>query len=212
LASLIVGASSLNDIKKIGKIGGKTFAFFIITTILAITIGLGLANLVEPGKKVSKAAKEQLLSDFSANSSKISTDNLNVDVIDFVVNIIPKNPINAITSGDMLQIVFFAVMFGITLTFVDKTLSKPVIDFFTGMSETMIKMVDIIMKLAPIGVFALIANTISDFGFGILQTLIWYCFVVVAGLFIHTTLVYGSIVKIWGKMNPLHFFNGMRNA
>lgn len=212
LASLIVGASSLNDIKKIGKIGGRTFLFFMVTTIVAIIIGLGLANLVEPGKKVSETAKQQLLSDVSTNTPNVNTESLNVDVIDFVVNIIPKNPINAMTSGDMLQIVFFAVMFGITLTFVEKKYSEPVIAFFVGTSETMIKMVDIIMKLAPIGVFALIANTISDFGFGILQTLIWYCFVVVFGLFLHTTLVYGSIVKIWGKMNPIHFFKGMRNA
>lgn len=210
LASLIVGASSLNDIKKIGRIGGTTFAFFIVTTAIAIVIGLSLANIVEPGKKFSSEAKSQLLSENV--SSKVNTESLNIDIVDFVVNIIPKNPINAMTSGDMLQIVFFAVMFGITLTFVDKKLAEPVILFFTGTSETMIKMVDIIMKLAPIGVFALIANTISDFGFGIIQTLIWYCFVVVLGLFLHTTFIYGSIVKIWGKMSPLHFFKGMRNA
>jgi len=212
LASLIVGASSLNDIKKIGKIGGKTFVLFMTTTVIAITIGLFLANVIAPGERVSLASKKQLLSDIQTESVEINTDALKIDFVDFIVNIIPKNPINAITSGNMLQIVFFAVMFGITLTFVDDKISKPVIDFFDGTSQTMIKMVDIIMKLAPIGVFSLIANTISDFGFSILQTLLWYCFVVVLGLFLHTTIVYGLIVKFIGKMNPLVFFRGIRNA
>jgi Na+/H+-dicarboxylate symporter len=112
----------------------------------------------------------------------------------------------------MLQIVFFAVMFGITLTFISRKKSKVVIKFFAGVSQTMIKMVDIIMKIAPYGVFALISATIAEFGFGIITTLIWYIVAVLLGLLIHTTLVYGSIVSFLGKMNPFTFFKGMRNA
>lgn len=213
LASLIVGAASLDDIKKIGKIGGRTFVFFMVTTMIAIVIGLGLANLVEPGNRFSGEAKSQLLSNVDNVSSKISeAKEMNIDLVDFVVNIIPKNPLSAMTSGDMLQIVFFAVMFGITLTMIDKKVAKPVIDFFDGMSQTMIKMIDLIMLIAPFGVFALISNTISDFGFDILETLIWYCFVVVFGLFLHTVLVYGSLVKFIGKMSPWVFFKAMRTA
>ncbi len=213
LASLIVGAASLDDIKKIGKIGGRTFVFFMFTTLMAIIIGLGLANLVQPGNRFSGDAKSQLLSNVDNVSSKITAaKEMNIDLVDFVVNIIPKNPLSAMTSGDMLQIVFFAVMFGITLTMIDKKVAKPVIDFFDGMSQTMIKMIDIIMLIAPFGVFALISNTISDFGFDILQTLIWYCFVVVLGLFLHTVIVYGALVKFWGKMSPWVFFKAMRTA
>ncbi|MFW5662421.1 MAG: dicarboxylate/amino acid:cation symporter, partial [Bacteroidota bacterium] len=111
-----------------------------------------------------------------------------------------------------LQIVFFAVIFGITLTFIPSIKAAPVVGFFNGVSETMIKMVDFIMKIAPYGVFALIAATVADFGFEILSTLIWYIFAVIFGLLLQTFLVYGTLVKVIGKRNPLEFMKAMRNA
>jgi len=212
VASLIVGASSLGDIKKLGRIGSKTFGLYILTTAIAITIGLVAANLIKPGERLDLDTKNRLLSTFEDESADKAIQTLDIDIIDFFLNIVPKNPIDALATGNMLQIVFFAVIFGITLTYLDKQHSEPVIVFFEGVSQTMIKMVDIFMKIAPIGVFALIAATIADFGFEILETLIWYCFTVVLALLIQTTVVYGVIVKLFSKVPILKFFSGLRNA
>lgn len=212
VASLIVGASSLGDIKKLGRIGSKTFGLYILTTAIAITIGLTTANIIKPGHRVEQETKNRLLSTFEDESAEKAVQTLDIDIIDFFLNIVPKNPIDALASGNMLQIVFLAVIFGITLTYLDKKHNEPVIIFFEGVSQTMIKMVDIFMKIAPIGVFALIAATIADFGFEILETLIWYCFAVVLALAIQTIFIYGSIVKIFSNLSLKQFYFGLRNA
>jgi len=212
IASLIIGAASLEDIKKLGRIGIKTFTFYIITTVIAITMGLSIANLIEPGKQLDDSTKDRLIGTFQSDSETLIMKNIDVDIVDFFLDIVPTNPINAMANGNMLQIVFFAVIFGVTLTFINRDKSKPVVDLFDGISQAMIKMVDFIMILAPFGVFALISSTIADFGFGIISTLFWYMFSVLIGLFLHTTIVYSIIVKVFGKMNPLFFFKGIRNV
>jgi Na+/H+-dicarboxylate symporter len=212
IASLIVGAASLGDIKKLGRIGGKTFLIYVVTTAFAITIGLASANILQPGKKVDFESKNRLMGTFQEDSSEKLVEEMEIDIVNFFVDIVPTNPIEAMASGNMLQIVFFAVLFGVTLTFVERKYATPVLGFFNGVSETMIKMVDIIMKLAPYGVFALIAATIADFGFNILSTLVWYIFAVLIGLFLHTFVVYSTLVKTVGKTSPLKYFKAIRNA
>lgn len=212
IASLIVGAASLSNIRKLGRIGSKTFALYILTTTIAISLGLLIANVVQPGNRIDSETKAQLISDYQDDTPENVLDKLEIDLMDFIVGIVPKNPFNALGSGNMLQIVFFAVIFGITLTLIDKEKRDLVVNFFDGVSDTMIKMVDIIMKIAPYGVFALIAATIADFGFNILSTLVWYCLAVFIGLLIQTYLVYGSIVKIFSKITLKQFFSDIRNA
>ncbi len=117
-----------------------------------------------------------MLSSADNNIDADISSKMEIDLLEFVVDIVPKNPFKAMSSGNMLQIVFFSVMFGITLTFIEKEKSSVVISFFSGVSDTMIKMVDFIMYLAPYGVFALIAATIADFGYEIISTLVWVYF------------------------------------
>jgi Na+/H+-dicarboxylate symporter len=212
IASLIVGAASLGDIRKVGRIGGKTLAFYIVTTTIAITIGLLIANIVEPGRKISAETRVRLSAEYQADVSEKIQQELGVDIIDFFVNIVPRNPINAMANGNMLQIVFFAIIFGVTLTMVRKDKSEQVIRFFDGVSETMIRMVELIMKIAPYGVFALISATVAEFGFGILSTLLWYIMAVILGLLIHTIGTYLLIVRTLGGMSPIKFLRGMRDA
>jgi Na+/H+-dicarboxylate symporter len=131
LASLIVGAASLEDINKLGKIGLKTFVLFIVTTAIAIVIGLILANFIQPGNRISPDAKERLMGTYAEETTEKIQKNVDIDLIDFVITIVPKNPIEALAKGDMLQIVFFAVLLGITLTFLKKEFSDPLINFFT---------------------------------------------------------------------------------
>lgn len=212
IATLIVGAASLTNLKKLGRIGIKTFTIYIVTTTIAISLGLFIANVSEPGKQVDQQSKNRLLGAYQEESAEKAVETLDIDLLDFLVEIVPKNPFSAIGSGNMLQIVFFAVIFGITLTLIEAEKRKSVVNFFEGVSDTMIKMVDVIMLMAPFGVFALISATIADFGFNILQTLIWYSIAVIVGLLIQTTLVYGSLVKLFSKVGVLDFFKGIRNA
>lgn len=212
LASLIVGAASIDDIKKLGRIGTKTFAFYMITTAIAIIIGLTVANIIQPGNLINPASKERLLSTFQNETAEKIAKNVEIDIVDFFVNIVPKNPFAAIAEGNMLQIVFFAVVFGMMLTFISKDKSAHVINFFDAMSDTMIKLVEYVMKIAPFGVFCLISATVADFGFDILSTLIWYMFAVILGLFLQTIIVYPAIIKYFGKSEIIPFFKAMREA
>lgn len=212
LSSLIVGASSLEDFKKLGRIGTKTFALYLATTAIAITIGLTIANLIAPGEKIETDTKNRLIAAYSDETSDKIISNLDVDIVDFIVNIVPRNPFHALANGNMLQIVFFAVFFGLMLTFIKRESAEPVIGFFKGVSELMIKMVDFIMVIAPYGVFALIASTVADFGFEILSTLIWYILAVILGLAIQTLLIYPGMLKMFTKRRIKDFFLGIRDA
>ena len=209
LASLIVGAASLGDIRRVGKLGGKTIGWYLITITVSITIGLTLVNLIQPGKQLAPEAQEKLLAEFQTD---IKAEVPPVDLVGMLVNIVATNPIKALADGEMLQIVFFALMIGVSLTLVPASKSKPVIDFFDGLSDTMIKMVGMIMNVAPYGVFALIAATVGEFGFDILETLFWYALTLLIGLSIQTFGFLGIAVRIFSGIPYRKFFSGMKDA
>lgn len=209
LASLIVGAASLGDIGRVGKLGGKTVVFYLITISVAITLGLTFVNVIQPGKQLSSEARDKLMAEFQTD---VKADIPEIDLIDMVVNIVATNPIDALASGEMLQIVFFALMVGVSLTMVSTEKAKPVIDFFDGLSETMIRMVGMIMTIAPYGVFALIAATVGEFGFDILETLLWYTVTLVLALAIHTFVFLGAGVRLFSGIPYRKFFSGIKEA
>ena len=209
LASLIVGAASLGDIRRVGKLGGKTVIAYLITIVSAITIGLTLVNVMQPGKQLAPAAQEKLMAEFQADTQAEIPP---VDLVGMLVNIVATNPIKALADGEMLQIVFFALMIGVSLTLIPTEKSKPVIDFFDGLSDTMIKMVGMIMTVAPYGVFALIAATVGEFGFDILETLFWYVLTLVIALTIHTFGFLGVAVRVLSGIKYTKFFSGMKDA
>lgn len=212
-ASILVGVASLGDLAKLGRIGLKTVLFYLTTTAIAITIGLTLANLVKPGSRLEESIKERLLADFSAAADvNIEQAAAPPSVVETLLDIIPTNPMEALAQGSMLQIIFFALVFGIALTYMDKAKSEPVIRFMDAVNDAMIQLVHLVMKIAPYGVFALIAAIIGQYGLGILRTLIVYSLVVVAGLAIHGILVYPAAVKLFAGMGPVHFFKGIAPA
>ena len=212
LGSLIVGAASLGDIKKFARIGGKTISFYLVTTSIAISVGLITANLIQPGERMNVDAKERLLSVYSKDVETRVESAESYDFIQEIVKIIPKNPFASIVNAEMLQIVLFALILGLVISIIPKTKGEPVVKFFDGLSEAMIKLVDIIMLIAPIGVFALISATVGEFGFNILQSLLWYAATVFIGLAIHTLGVYSLIIKLFSKIKISTFFKGMRKA
>jgi proton glutamate symport protein len=212
LGSLVVGAASLGDIRKFARIGGKTISLYIFSTAIAITIGLTLANIVEPGERMDQESKDRLLSVYSEDASARLERATELSFSQEIVNLVPKNPISALANAEMVQIVFFSVLFGLVLSLIAKEKATPVINFFDGLAEAMIYLVNLIMIIAPLGVFALIAATISEFGFGIMQTLFWYAGVVLLGLFLQVAGVYSLMIKIFTKINVFTFFKGIRRV
>jgi Na+/H+-dicarboxylate symporter len=212
-ASILVGVASLGDIAKLGRIGIKTVTYYLVTTSIAITIGLVLANLIGPGSRLEPGIKDRLLEDFSS-AAEINIERAAAppSVVDTLLDIIPTNPIGSLAEANMLQIIFFAMVFGIALTYLDQSKSEPVLRFMDTVNEAMIQLVHLVMKIAPFGVFALIAAIIGQYGLGILRTLIVYSLVVVVGLAIHATVVYPTAVKLFAGMSPIHFFKGIAPA
>jgi len=212
LASLIAGASSLSDLKHIAKIGGKTMAFYALTAVLAITIGLVCANIIQPGKFMPEDTKQRLLETYQEDAKSKIEQNISLNIVDFLINIVPRNPFKAISEGDFLQIVFFAIMTGIFLSQIKTEKSRIVINFFEGIGNAMILMVEKVMKVAPYAVFTLIAATVAEFGYQILQTLLLYSLTVIVGLIILTFVEYPVLLKIFTKVPIKKFFKPQRQV
>ncbi len=214
IATLITGSASLGDVRKLGRLGGKTIGIYIFTTALAITIGVAGANIIQPGSRIAQEKKQNLIAEYelSLKDKQSTSENTKIDIVNFLVQVVPKNPFQAIANGNMLQLIFFAVMLGITLTFIPPEKAKPVISFFDGFTEAMIKMVDIFMLIAPYGVFALIAATVAGFGYEIILPLFWYMLVVIVGLLIQTVVVYSLLLKGIGRVSIRSFFANVKSA
>lgn len=212
-ASLVVGTASLKDIRTLGRIGAKTLLFYMCTTAIAVSVGLGLADIVRPGTTLPRQAREQLIHD-AAGQRDVATQPgaQQPSIRDLLLNVIPTNPIKSLVDGQMLQIIFFALLMGICLTLVAPERGRPVIDFFKGLDEVIVRMVHVIMLTAPYGVFALIASVVADFGAGILLMLLHYSVVVLLGLSIQVLVVYSSALKLLTKTGVRRFFRGVRPA
>lgn len=212
-ASLLVGTGTLSDVRRLGRIGLKTFVYYLFTTAVAITLGLVLANLFKPGHGLTAASKEQLLASFQAEASgRIEQALQQPSTVEILLDIIPTNPMRALVEAEMLQVIFFALLFGVVLTMLPQEKSQPVLKFFDGVNEAMLKLVMLIMAIAPYGVFALIAALTAEFGLSILGTLAKYALVVVLGLIIHASLTYPALLKIFTRLPLRKFFGGIRPA
>lgn len=212
-ASLLVGTANLDDIRRLGRIGIKTLVYYLCTTAIAIGIGLLLANTIRPGAGLSEQAQTRLLESADEESGvQIQTAREKATITEILLNIIPKNPIRALAEGNMLQIIFFALLMGICLTLIPSTRSQPVIDFFQGINDVVVQMVHIIMRIAPYGVFALISSVVADFGVDVLLILLKYSVLVIAGLALHAALVYSAAIKTFSKLSVRAFFKGIRPA
>lgn len=202
--SLFLGTASMGDLKKLGRIGAKTLLYYITTTIIAIIIGLTLVNMVKPGENVKLEAQYQDVT-FQQPEKKIS-------IVDNLINIIPTNPVRALVEGNMLQIIFLAILFGIAVTTIPEPKRQTLIHWFDSFNEGIFNVIHMVMKLAPLGVFALIASTIGMFGFDVLVSLLKYGVLVIIGLAIHASVIISIAVKMIGKRSPLKFWSAIRPA
>ena len=211
LASLIKGISDLKDISKLASIGVKTIVIYVLTTIIAISIGISLVNFFSPGDAVSDNTILKLTEVYSNNDSlqtKISEANKQQQngPIDFLVDIVPENAFSALSNNKlMLQVIFLAIFIGISLLLIGEKKSKPLKDFFDSLNDLVLKMVDLIMLTAPYAVFALLANVIvSSNDPELLYALLFYALVVLAGLGLMFCF-YMLILFLITKKNPFLF-------
>lgn len=199
LSSLVVGAASTGDVRKLGRIGAKTMAYYLLTTAFAVTLGLILGNILDPGMGMT------LPQDAKVEVKQAPS------VVETLLNIVPTNPVKAMAEANMLQIIVFAIFLGIAITFIGEK-GKPVLNFFDSLAEISYKIVGIIMEYAPIGVFALIVPVVAANGPSVLLPLLKVIITVYLGCALHAALVYSSLVSIFARISPIRFFRGAAPA
>lgn len=216
LASLIKGVSDLKYISKLSKMGGRTIAIYILTTVLAVSIGLGLVNIIKPGNSITEKTRTELVNNYSKNTQKYKEAAVNQKQngpLQALIDLVPDNIIHASGNNrNMLQVIFFAIFFGIGLILIPEEKSKPVKDFFDGFNEVILKMIDLIMLAAPYGVFALLAALVVESpSIDLFKALAWYAFTVLLGLVLMIVL-YTFFVMIFTKKSPSFFMKGISPA
>lgn len=216
LGSLIKGVSDLKDISKLSKMGGKTMLLYIMTTLVAVSIGLLLVNFIEPGTSISESTRQDLVANYTENTQKYKEEAASQQQngpLQALVDLVPENIIGASSENkNMLQVIFFAVFFGIGLILIPDDKSKPVKDFFDGFNEVILKMIDLIMLAAPYGVFALLAALIVESpNADLFKALGWYALTVVFGLIL-MIIFYIAMVYFFTGKSPKYFLNGISPA
>jgi Na+/H+-dicarboxylate symporter len=211
-ASLLVGAASLGDLRKLGRIGGKTLAFYFTYYIFAVALGLFLANAIQPGRNIPESVQAELKADFgeTAGAEALRAGD-RPSLVDMIVDIIPDNPAESFVDANMLQIIFLALFMGIVVSILDKDKMRPVMAFFEAVNDVMIKIVELIIKIAPYAVFALIAAVVGTFGADILMSLLRYCAVVIGGLVL-LAFSYPAVVQLFTRFPYLKFWKAITKA
>ncbi|MGB5325005.1 MAG: dicarboxylate/amino acid:cation symporter [Pseudomonadales bacterium] len=195
--SLVCGTNSLGAQSRMGVMAGKTIGLYLMTTALAITIALSLAVLIEPGAGNT----------YQTESTYVAAEPPPLKEV--LVNIFPSNPVRAMAEGNMLQVIVFAVLFGVGLSRAGETGAR-VTEFFNALNEVIMEMVKILMELAPYGVFCLLAKIFFATGFGLIAQLFLYFSTVVLALLLHATAVYSALVMLVARLNPLVFLKRIR--
>lgn len=216
LASLIKGISDLQDISKFKNMGLRTILFYIISTIVAISIGLAVVNIIQPGEYVSAETVAELTESYSAEGEKRVTaagNQKSKGPLQFVVDMVPENIFGAASSnGNMLQVIFFAIFFGISMLLIKDEQAKPLKDFFDSLNDIILKMVDLIMLSAPYAVFALLASLVAETtNPDLFIALGWYAASVVIGLLLMMGLYVAAVYFFTGK-KPGFFLKGISPA
>lgn len=200
LFSIILGTAGLGDPAKLGRIGIKTVSYFLITTTIAIVIGLALAGLIQPG----------LAGDFDLSSAEFETEEA-PSVAETLLGMIPTNPIAALGEGNMLQIIVFAVFIGLALSALGEK-TKGIVHLVEQGNDIMMYLVGLVMKFAPYGTFGLIATAVGSQGFSAMKAMGSYMVVILAALAIHAFFTYGGTIKFLAKKSPIWFFKNFAPA
>ncbi|MGQ0704334.1 MAG: dicarboxylate/amino acid:cation symporter [Gemmatimonadales bacterium] len=212
-ASISLGVAGLGDLRRVGRVGAKAIAYFLLSTALAATLGLVVVSLTRPGEQLDTAVRQELLTTYAGDAaSRVEAAQTSRFGIETLVNIVTRNPVRSAADLDMLGIIFFGIIFGAALTLIKEERAQPMIGVLRALNDVVIKIVEIAMRLAPYGVLALIFGVTSRFGFHLLKPLAWYVITVLGTLLLHLFGSISVIVRFLVGLSPRQFFSRIRAA
>ncbi len=210
-ASIALGVAGLGDLKRVGRIGAKTLAFFLVSTVLSVLVGITMVQVFDPGTRITPEVRTQLLETYAGDaSSRIQAAEQSTFGIQTLVNIVTRNPVRSAVELDLLGIIFFGIVFGAAITMITAERGKTMINFLEALNEIVLKVVDMAMKLAPYGVAGLIFGVTSRFGLALMRPLSMYILVVIGALLIHAIVNYSWILRLVIGISPAAFFSRIR--
>jgi DAACS family dicarboxylate/amino acid:cation (Na+ or H+) symporter len=212
-ASISLGVTGIGDVRRVGRIGAKTIAYFLGTTVLSTMMGLLLVHPIRPGSRVTPEVRDRLMQTYGGEAAaKLDAAGGAEFGIDTFVGIVTRNPLKSAVEFDMLGVIFFALAFGAALTVIEERKAKPMIDFLRALEEVVLTIVGFAMKLAPYGVAGLIFGVTTRFGAVLLGPMSIYVGVVLAGLFLHVAITMSLIIRFGIGMSPWRFLSQVRAA
>jgi dicarboxylate/amino acid:cation (Na+ or H+) symporter, DAACS family len=218
-SSLVVGVAGVGDIRRLGRIGLKCLAYTIVISAISVALGIGLANFIQPGKRIDPATAEALVQRYSADADRrvqaaAQTQAAGSALAQVVRTLVPSNPIAAVASEtpNMLHLMFFAVVFAVAMTLLSESVTRPLIAVFDSIFQVSAKIIDLVMWFAPVAVACLLFTTTARFGFDLVRALAWFVFTVLAGLALHMFGVYSISVAMLSRISPPEFFRRIRTA
>jgi DAACS family dicarboxylate/amino acid:cation (Na+ or H+) symporter len=212
-ATLVLGVANLGDMRRLGRIGGRTLAYFLVTTAAATIIGLVLANWLRPGDGLPPDVSAELVEAYRGDANeRLAASDAQEFGINTLVEIVPRNPVRAAADMQMLPVIFFSIMFGVALALIAAERAAPVLRFLEGVADAVTKLVEITMRLAPYGVFALIFVVTSRFGWALLAHLGLFVGAVLLGLLLHCALTLSLALRFGAGLSPLRFWVAVRGA
>lgn len=212
-ASIVLGVAGIGDLRRVGRLGAKTLGYFLASTAVAGALGLVLAVSVEPGAALDPAVRTELMATYASDAAgKVAAAKSGGVGIDTFVNIVTRNPLKSAVDGDMLGVIFFALAFGAALTLIDKERAQPLLGVLGGVNDVMVKLVELAMRLAPLGVAMLIFGVTSRFGFALLKPLGLFALLVLVGLLLHATLLVLVVVRGLVGLSPRVFLGRVKAA
>ena len=210
-ASIALGVAGLGDLKRVGRIGAKTLAFFLFSTALSVVVGLVMVAIFKPGTRITPEVRSQLLATYAGDAaSRIEAAEQSTFGIETLVNIVTRNPVRSAVELDLLGIIFFGIIFGAAITLIAAERAKLMIGWLEALNEIVLKIVDMAMKLAPYGVAGLVFGVTSRFGLSLLVPLSVYVTVVVLALLVQLVVNYSWILRLFAGISPLTFFSRVR--
>lgn len=208
-ASLAVGVAKLGDLRRLGRIGARTFAFFLVSMTLAVVIGLTLVNVVRPGADLPAQTRDHLLRSFASAEPKAAAAPFGIQTF---VHIVPRNPLLAMVNMEMLSVIFFALLVGLGITRLDSRRHELLLHLLEGVGDVMVFIINLAMRLAPYGVFALIFTVTARFGIDLLKQLGWYVVIVIGGIALQMFGTLSLLLAGLARLNPLTFFHRIRDV
>jgi DAACS family dicarboxylate/amino acid:cation (Na+ or H+) symporter len=210
LSTLSLGVAGLGSLKRLGRIGVITILSFLMLTALSTTLGLTMMNVFQPGTGLAPEVRTKLMETYKGQAQGAMGLAEGKFGIDLFVKIIPRNPVQAAANGEMLAIIFFALMIGVALTSLSKERAEPMLKFLESLAHVTVAIIELVMKVAPVGVFCLIFSVTARFGFDLLINLFQYVVTVLAGLLIFQTVGYAIVLKLFSRWKPMEFFRKIK--